>query len=361
MATKKTEKPDLFGLYIHWPYCIHKCPYCDFASTVCQHPDEEVLLKTYMRDMDIFKDKHPLTSIFLGGGTPSLMSLSFFEKLMGALQTHYAFAPDIEISLEANPDTIDKGKLKGFRQLGVNRLSIGVQSLNDKDLKFLGRTHSATRAIQCVHEAQDLFENINIDLIYARPHQSLKAWEQELIQALRFNLPHYSLYQLTIEENTIFGKKQQTTTTDTQARRLYKLTDEIMEAAHTPAYEISNYARKGFQCRHNMTYWLGKDYIGIGPAAHGRLGLKATSNQRTIPLWIKEPPQIETLSHNERDLEKLIMGLRLRQHPFPLQKLNPLKVQKAIQKEWITKERSGILPTQNGALMLNQLILLLAD
>lgn len=361
MGTKNTDKTNLFGLYVHWPYCIHKCPYCDFASTVCQKPDEEILLKTYIRDMDCFPDNRPLTSIFFGGGTPSLMSLPFFEKFMKNIQKHYNFSKDIEISLEVNPDTVNKQKLEGFKNLGVNRLSIGVQSLNEKDLKFLGRTHTVQSAIQCIHDAQELFKNINIDLIYARPHQSLKAWEQELHQALEFNLPHYSLYQLTIEEHTVFDKKNQKAATDTQARRLYQLTDEMMASAHKPAYEVSNYAKKGFECQHNMTYWLGADYIGIGPAAHGRLSLNATSNARTVPLWIKTPPHIENLTQAERDLEKLLMGLRLRQHSFPTEKLNPIKLQKALQKGWITKNKNGILPTQNGVLMLNQLILLLAD
>lgn len=361
MASTKSTESNLFGLYVHWPYCIHKCPYCDFASTVCPKPNEDILLKTYIRDMDFFPANHPLTSLFFGGGTPSLMSLSFFEKLMRAIRQHYRFAPDIEISMEANPDTVDKSKLKEFKDLGINRLSIGVQSLNEKDLKFLGRTHTVQRAINCIEEAKNIFDNINIDLIYARPHQSLKAWEQELLQALRFNLPHYSLYQLTIEENTIFERKGQKAASETQARRLYKLTDKIMAEHKRPAYEVSNYAKKGFECRHNMTYWLGADYIGIGPAAHGRLGLVATENARSVPLWIKTNPHTETLSPKDRYLEKLLMGLRLRQHPFSASNLNPQKIQKATQKGWITQTPKGIVPTQEGILMLNQLILLLAD
>ena len=361
MATKKTTLPELFGLYVHWPYCIHKCPYCDFASSVCHSPDESALLKSYIRDMKIFSDKRPLTSLFFGGGTPSLMRLEFFEKLMDEIQKHYTFAKDIEISLEANPDTVDKAKLKNFKSLGVNRLSIGVQSLNEKDLHFLGRTHSVQRAIDCIYDAQQIFNNINIDLIYARPHQTLKAWEQELTAALKFQLPHYSLYQLTIEENTIFERKGQRGATTTQARKLYQLTDALMNNAKRPAYEVSNYAQKGFECRHNLTYWLGQDYIGIGPAAHGRLGLIATANRRTPTLWIKENPEQEKLTPDQRNLEKLLMGLRLRQHAFPTNHLNPINIQKALQKKWITKDKNGIRPTLEGTLMLNQLILLLAD
>lgn len=311
--------------------------------------------------MDFFPDNRPLTSLFLGGGTPSLMSLPFFEKLMNQIQKHYTFAPDIEISMEANPDTVDKNKLKGFKDLGVNRLSIGVQSLDEKDLKFLGRTHSVKRAIDCIEEAKNIFDNINIDLIYARPHQTLKAWEKELKMALDFHLPHYSLYQLTIEENTVFERKGQKAASDSQARRLYQLTDDVMNAAHRPAYEVSNYAQKGFECRHNMTYWLGDDYIGIGPAAHGRLGLVATSNPRLVNTWIKTNPEKEQLTLEQRNLEKLLMGLRLRQHAYPLKNLNSAKVNQAHQKGWIQIKKDGIIPTQKGILMLNQLVLTLAD
>ena len=361
MSIQNTNEKNLFGFYIHWPYCIHKCPYCDFASSVCHNIDEESLLKTYIRDMTFFPDKRPITSLFFGGGTPSLMNLSFLEKLINHIQKNYHFAPDIEISLEANPDTIDKNKLIGLKKLGINRLSIGVQSLTTDGLSFLGRTHSLQRAIQCIDESHQIFDNINIDLIYARPHQSLKQWESELQSALQFNLPHYSLYQLTIEEKTVFAKRGVAGATDTQARRLYKLTDELMNSAHRPAYEVSNYTLKGFECKHNLTYWLGQDYIGIGPAAHGRLNLTATSNVPSVPAWIKTPPVIETLTTQERDLEKLLMGLRLRRHPFPLEKLNMDNVQKALQKGWISINKQGVLPTLQGTLMLNQLILLLAE
>ena len=360
MGTQKSLSNTPLGLYVHWPYCLHKCPYCDFASTACKTPDEQILFQTYVRDMDLFPDKRPLTSLFFGGGTPSLMSLAFFEKLITEIQKHYSFAKDIEISLEANPDTVDKNKLKGFKELGVNRLSIGVQALNEKDLKFLGRTHTLKRAIDCIEEAKNIFNNINIDLIYARPQQSLKAWEKELEYALQFNLPHYSLYQLTIEENTIFGKRNQSAASDYQAKRLYKLTDELMNQAEKPAYEVSNYAQKGFECRHNMIYWLGQDYIGIGPAAHGRLGLIATSNKRSVPLWIKEKPLIESLTSEQRNLEKLLMGLRLRKIPYPTENLSPSGIEQALKKGWITKNAKGIIPTLQGTLMLNQLILLLA-
>ena len=361
MGIKKQAIQNLFGLYIHWPYCLHKCPYCDFASCVSKQIDEDILITGYLRDMDLFKDNRSLSSIFFGGGTPSLMTPHCLDILLNQIQKRYSLTKDIEITMEANPDTVDFLKLKAFRQAGINRLSIGVQSLNNKDLKFLGRTHSAKRAIDTITVAQRIFDNINIDLIYARPNQSLRAWENELNHALSFQLPHYSLYQLTIEENTVFGKKHQNSASPNQARRLYIATNNQMATAHRPAYEVSNYAQEGFLCRHNMAYWLGEDYIGIGPAAHGRLGLNATQNQRTVAAWLKTPPTIETLTPKQRDLEKLLMGLRLTTTPFPTHHLNPQSVQKALQKKWIIQKKDGILPTLEGTLMLNQLILLLAE
>lgn len=361
MVTKKTTQNIQTGLYIHWPYCINKCPYCDFASTVCCHPNEEMLWTGYEKDIDFFKTDNPITSLFFGGGTPSLMSPQFLEKLLNKLSQTYSWAKEAEISMEVNPDTVDKNKLKAFKSLGINRLSIGVQSLNETALKMLGRTHSVQTALNCIQTAQTLFDNINIDLIYARPHQSLKSWEKELKTALALNLPHYSLYQLTIEEKTVFEKKGIKAASQLQARKLYQLTDTLMSEAQKPAYEVSNYAQKGFECRHNLTYWLGKDYIGIGPAAHGRLGLTATSNPRSVSLWIKENPQTETLTQQERDLEKLLMGLRLRTIPYPTQNLNETQIKKALQKNWIKITDKGILPTQEGTLMLNSLILLLAE
>ena len=180
MGAKKQTDQDLFGLYIHWPYCLNKCPYCDFASYVSKNIDEDALIHGYCRDMDLFLDKRPLTSIFFGGGTPSLMSPKCLDRLINEIQKRYKLADDVEISMEANPDTIDVQKLKDFHLCGINRLSIGVQSLNDSALRFLGRTHDAGRAIQAIQWATNIFDNINIDLIYARPHQSIKQWEKEL-------------------------------------------------------------------------------------------------------------------------------------------------------------------------------------
>ncbi|MBP5343562.1 MAG: radical SAM family heme chaperone HemW [Alphaproteobacteria bacterium] len=351
----------LLGLYIHWPYCLSKCPYCDFASSVCKNIDEEALFWGYKRDLQQFKTDRPITSIFFGGGTPSLMSLPFLEKIIAEIRKNYSLASDIEISMEANPDAISLVKMRQFYELGINRLSIGVQALNDKDLAFLGRKHSLVRALECIDEAKSVFHNINMDLIYARQKQSVTAWEKELTKALSLNLPHYSLYQLTIEENTIFYKQHQKVATDIQAQKLYIETDKIMTNKGLPAYEVSNYAKPGFECRHNLTYWLGADYIGIGPAAHGRLGLIATENPRSVQAWLHQGTTSETLTKDQRYMEKLLMGLRLRNHDFPTQDIPQHKLQEALNKGWIIQNKQGIRPTLQGTIVLNQLTLLLLN
>ena len=354
------KKPSgLLGLYIHWPYCLSKCPYCDFASFVCHSIDEDSLFLGYQRDLKKFSTDRPITSIFFGGGTPSLISIPLFEKIMKVIKKNYTLVPDVEISLEANPDTISIEKMKKFNQLGVNRLSIGVQALNEKALLFLGRHHTLNRAIECIQEAKSIFHNINMDLIYARPHQSLSSWEQELKKALSFNLQHYSLYQLTIEDNTIFSHRHQKSATELQARKLYISTEKIMTQAKFQAYEVSNYAKLGFECRHNLTYWLGADYIGIGPAAHGRLGLTATENPRSVQTWLQQGTKSELLTPTQRHMEKVLMGLRLRNTDFPTKDIPKQNLQDALKKGWIIKTPNGIRPTLQGTLVLNQLILLL--
>ncbi len=355
----------LFGIYIHWPYCLSKCPYCDFASSVCSQIDEEALLNGYQRDLLIFKEKIKetpiITSIFFGGGTPSLMPMSLCESLLDMILHEFSLVPDIEISLEANPDAITLEKMKNFKSLGINRLSIGVQSLNESDLRFLGRRHTLKRALACIDEAGQVFENVNMDLIYARPNQTLSSWEKELTGALALNLPHYSLYQLTIEENTLFGRQRQSIPDEDTAAALYRLTDSMMQAAHIPGYEVSNYARKGYECRHNLTYWRGYDYIGIGPAAQGRIGLWETINPRLVQDWLTSMPIINLLSPAEREEERVLMGLRLKKEGFPCARLNPEGVQKAISYGWGIVKNDLFYPSQEGILLLNQLVLLVVQ
>ncbi len=358
-------KKEPFGLYIHWPYCLSKCPYCDFASSVSKKIDEEMLLKGYLRDLIVFKEKFniqkEITSIFFGGGTPSLMSEKLFDTLINEIAKKFKLSNDIEISLEANPDAITKEKMKNFSTSGLNRLSLGVQSLNEKDLLFLGRKHSLKTALQRIDEAKNIFKRINIDLIYARPRQALKSWEKELTNALSLGLKHYSLYQLTLEEGTVFYKKNIPQISETQAARLYCLTQEIMQNAGLSAYEISNHAAKNEECKHNLLYWEGNDYMGIGPAAHGRMNLIATQNYKNPLQWLSNGLIFTKLTSKEREEEKLLMGLRLINKGYPITNINPEKIKIALQNNWIILQKDKIYTTLKGRLLLNKLILLLSD
>lgn len=355
-----STKP-ILGIYIHWPYCLSKCPYCDFASSICTQIDEKELLSGYKRDIKILyekvTEKTTVSSVFFGGGTPSLMSSEFTETLLNELNKYFSFEKNPEISLEANPDAITIHKMKAFQQAGINRLSIGVQALNNKDLHFLGRRHTVETALKRLDEANHIFEVVNMDLIYARPGQTLKSWENELKKALALNLKHYSLYQLSIEEETPFFEKKISTVSEQHSRRLYCLTEEIMQEGGLLPYEISNYAKKGSECQHNLIYWRGQDYLGIGPAAHGRIGQIATTNNKSVINWLQNNPQTTLLTPKEKRMEKILMGLRLIQEGFPIQNLNPIGIQKAFKKKWITQKDNLIFTTQKGRLMLNQLIL----
>ncbi len=358
-------KKEPFGLYIHWPYCLSKCPYCDFASSVSKKIDEDMLLKGYLRDLIVFKEKFniqkEITSIFFGGGTPSLMSEKLFDTLLNEIVKNFKLSNNIEISLEANPDAITKEKMKNFSDSGLNRLSLGIQSLNEKDLLFLGRKHSLKTALQRIDEAKNIFKRINIDLIYARPRQSLKCWEKELTSALSLGLKHYSLYQLTLEEGTPFYKMGIPQISEIQATRLYCLTQEIMQSAGIPAYEISNHASKNEECKHNLLYWEGNDYMGIGPAAHGRINLVATQNYKNPLQWLSNGLTFTKLTTKEREEEKLLMGLRLINKGYPITNINPDKIQIALKNNWIILQKDKIYTTLKGRLLLNKLILLLSD
>ena len=347
-----------YSLYIHWPYCLSKCPYCDFASTKI-HGDVNRLKAGYQRDINQ-APAGKLKTIYFGGGTPSLMPLDFMVFLFNEIHKKWTLTPDCEITLEANPDAIDKNKMNTFYQMGINRLSVGVQSLNNQHLKFLGRTHDAQTALNCIRQAQEIFPRINMDLMYGLPRQSKKGWEKELNQALSLNLTHYSLYQLTIEEGTVFYKNQQQTCSELHARQLYKLTDEIMNNADIPAYEVSNYAKLGFESRHNMTYWMGGDYIGIGPAAAGRVMGYATQNDRSVGGWLNGKNTSEKLTDEQIQMERLLMGLRLCRHFYPTKNLSPESIKMALKKGWIIQKPQGIQATLKGILMLNRLIALLA-
>lgn len=303
-------------------------------------------------------DKRTVTSVFFGGGTPSLMSLEMVEGLLKQIDKQFALSKTAEISMEANPDAIDLEKMQALKSLGINRLSLGVQALNEADLRFLGRRHTLKTALTRIEQMHKVFDNCSIDLMYARPNQELDAWRQELDKALAFGLPHLSLYQLTIEEGTVFERHKVESADDEQARALYLETLQMTDKAGIPLYEVSNFAKLGFECQHNLLYWQGDDYAGIGPAAHGRLGLIATENPRQVKAWLTQGGAQTLLSEKERFEEKLLMGLRLKKGMSALG-LNPQKIDEMVRCGWLYYDARAnwIAPTLEGLLMLNQLIL----
>ena len=328
-------KPDL-GLYVHWPFCQKKCPYCDFNSHVSTTDDNDAfgtalcLEMSYMANM--LPDRRALKSIFFGGGTPSLMPPAVIGKIITHAEKTFGFAPMIEITAEANPTSVEANIMTEFYHAGVNRVSMGIQSLDDDILKFLGREHSVAEALSALETVQHSFDNLSIDLIYATAGQTIKAWQNTLSQALAFDVPHLSLYQLTIEPGTVFYTRQRHGETlnldDDRAADLYDLTQHMTAAAGLPAYEISNHAKPGAKCQHNMNYWRAADWIGIGPGAHGRFTITAdnstnlqrvgTATRRSPVGWLQavktQGHGIDTHTHDAADAfaaEMIMMGLRL--------------------------------------------------
>lgn len=272
--------PGGFGLYVHWPFCVSKCPYCDFNSHVADTVDDTVWRTNLLAELDHYGIKtkgRRLDSVFFGGGTPSLMPPDTVAALLDRIGDYWDVPETLEITLEANPSSVEAQKFTGFRAAGVNRVSIGIQSFDDAALKFLGRAHSSAEALQAITIAEQSFERVSLDFIYALPGQSLAAWRAELEAALARGTGHLSLYQLTIEKGTPFyvdhRKGAFSLPDDDLAADLYELTADMTSNAGLSAYEVSNYAKTGQESRHNLVYWRGGDYIGIGPGAHGRLTL----------------------------------------------------------------------------------------
>lgn len=313
-----------FGLYVHWPYCSRICPYCDFNVYAAKDRDTAPLLTAILEDIQAHRDRlpdhPPLDSVFLGGGTPSLLSGDEIEQILAAADRSFGLTADAEITLEANPNDILRADPADWAKAGVNRLSIGVQSLNDEALSFLGRDHDSAGARRAIDRVQSLFDNHSIDLIYARPGQTIDAWQNELTEALALGAPHLSLYELTIEARTAFGKRaargELTPMPDDDQATLYELTQEICEVHGLPAYEISNHARDPrFESRHNHNYWASGDWIGVGPGAHGRLTFAgqrvSTEAARRPDDYVSDPTPAQTeLSRSETATEFLAMGLR---------------------------------------------------
>jgi oxygen-independent coproporphyrinogen-3 oxidase len=330
-VTAATPKPDAaFGVYVHWPFCLSKCPYCDFNSHV-RHAaiDEARFLRAFQTEIAATAARVPertVTSIFLGGGTPSLMQPETVGAILDAIGKHWVVGRDVEVTLEANPTSVEATRFRGYRAAGVNRVSLGVQALDDASLKELGRLHSAREALDAVAIARQNFERYSFDLIYARPRQTAQEWQAELKRAISEAAEHLSLYQLTIEPETPFAMLRKTgkliTPDDDTARELFDLTQEICSTAGLPAYEVSNHARPGAECRHNLVYWRGQEYAGIGPGAHGRLDIDgrrhATATEKRPEAWLTRVEATghglvtdEVLLPEERADEFLLMGLRL--------------------------------------------------
>ncbi len=320
---------DVLALYIHWPFCKSKCPYCDFNSHVRAAIDEARWRKALLTELDHVAAEtagRRLTSIFFGGGTPSLMAPETVAALIERASRCWRFADDIEVTLEANPNSVEAARFAALAAAGVNRLSLGVQALDDRALRFLGRGHDAAEALAAIALAGRHFRRFSFDLIYARPEQALAAWQDELDRALALARDHLSLYQLTIEPGTAFAtaaaRGDLALPDDEQQGALYEMTERRLAAAGLAAYEISNYARPGGESRHNLAYWRYDDYAGIGPGAHGRLTLGgdkfATRRKRAPESWLAAveadgdgSEERVALSPEERAREMLMMGLRL--------------------------------------------------
>ncbi len=321
---------DGFGLYVHWPFCLSKCPYCDFNSHVAEVIDQDRWRRGLLRELESLAPRvgsRSLVSIFFGGGTPSLMAPEIVREIVDRAGAFWPGEAEIEVTLEANPTSVEAERLREFRAAGVNRVSLGVQALNDEALRFLGRGHSAREAIAAVEMAHRHFPRVSFDLIYARPGQSVAAWTAELREALALAGEHLSLYQLTIEPGTAFHTLHQrgafTVPEDDEGGALYEATGEVLEAAGLPAYEISNHARPGVECRHNLVYWRAQEYLGIGPGAHGRLRTGdgrylATRTHRAPAVWLDRTErdghalvEENPIDPEDRLIEVLMMGLRL--------------------------------------------------
>ncbi|MBD8877644.1 radical SAM family heme chaperone HemW [Roseibium polysiphoniae] len=331
MADVAVKAPDGgFGIYVHWPFCAAKCPYCDFNSHVRHQPvDQDRFAAAFERELTHFADLtkgQTVQSVFLGGGTPSLMAPKTVERILDCISGLWTVDATAEISMEANPSSVEAERFRGYRSAGVNRVSLGVQSLHDRDLKLLGRLHDVETAIKAIETARETFPRLSFDLIYARPDQTPEAWKAELERAIALAADHLSLYQLTIEEGTPFftlynaGKLK---VPDPElGAELYELTQSVTEDNGLPAYEVSNHARAGAECRHNQVYWRYGDYVGVGPGAHGRLSVGvnklATAIERHPETWLEN---VETHGHGmvenvglteeEQGDEYLLMGLRL--------------------------------------------------
>ena len=372
-----------FGIYVHWPFCAAKCPYCDFNSHVRHQPvDQPRFTAAFLREMETMRrmsGPKTVTSIFLGGGTPSLMEPATVSAVLEGIARHWHVPDGIEITMEANPSSVEATRFRGYRAAGVNRVSLGVQALNDVDLRFLGRLHDVADALKAIRLAREIFPRMSFDLIYARPNQTVEAWEAELEEAISHAVDHLSLYQLTIEEGTPFyglHKAGKLIVPDgDHSAVLYEATQEITARHGMPAYEVSNHARPGAESRHNLTYWRYGDYAGIGPGAHGRLtrgpGKIATATERRPETWLDLVEnqghgmvEQEQLGRDEQADELLLMGLRLREgvdlarwHQLSGRDLNARREEILLEHRFIERlGNSRLRCTPSGMLILDAIV-----
>jgi len=319
-----------FGIYIHWPFCASKCPYCDFNSHVREKINHDVWRQAFRAEIERYAAEtghRRVTSIFFGGGTPSLMEPETLADIIENIKNYWPVAQNVEVTMEANPSSAEAKNFETCRSAGVNRLSLGVQSLSDDSLKFLGRRHSALEAIDALETAAQIFKLFSIDLMYGLPGQTLEEWDNELNNALNLCENHISVYQLTIEPGTVFYREKVPEVNEGLSNQLYRRTQEILNLAGLPAYEISNHARPGYECAHNLLYWRGEDYLGLGPGAHGRLTKKseggffeteAIQEFRNPDKWLDSirtdgegTQKRYTLAFQERLEELILFGLRV--------------------------------------------------
>ena len=376
MPSSGVEPEGGFGIYVHWPFCASKCPYCDFNSHVRGTVDQAVWRQAFETEIGTVAqriDRGRVQSIFLGGGTPSLMEPATVEAVLSSISKYYDIDSGVEISLEANPTSVEAGRFAGFAAAGVNRVSIGVQALEDAALQRLGRLHTVAEALAALDVARATFSRVSFDLIYARQGQSCADWQKELGRALTLGPDHLSLYQLTIEPGTAFGALHakgalRDLPPDDLAADLYALTQRMTGAAGIQAYEISNHAAPGAQCRHNLIYWRGGDYVGVGPGAHGRVHVNgqrvATETAKLPEAWLERVAADghgqtvqDEISAQQDAVERLLMGLRLHEG-VDLRGLGPLRLDQTAIADMVAEgflQRLGhrIAATARGRIVLN--------
>ena len=371
-----------FGLYLHWPFCQSKCPYCDFNSHVAARVDQTRWLRAFEAEIDrvgALTQGRVLNTVFFGGGTPSLMEASTIQGILDRIRDTWTLANDIEITLEANPGSVEAARFDAYAKAGVNRVSLGIQSLDPDDLRRLGRMHSVDEARTAIAIAQSTFDRVSIDLIYARQNQTMDAWRDELRRALDFGTSHLSLYQLTIEDGTVFGQMHAKNLLrglpeEDLSADMFELTQEITRDAGLPAYEVSNHARPGDESRHNLIYWRMGDYAGIGPGAHGRLTLDssrfATESERMPTSWLERTIAVpgsaernERLSGEDRASEYLMFALRLKEGAsldryatLAGTPLSAAALEEVIALGLLTRDNDHIRTTDSGVMMLNGIL-----